>query len=133
MGYGIDLRNAACRHINAADTLFKCYREDIAGYLYGLAAEMAIKKMASLVPNLRQDLFFYAHFPELRTELRRHLRDHAVGRRAARLKNLLQDDSFMNEWHVQMRYAHAKDVRQKRVSDWQKQAHSAVEIMSAEF
>ena len=75
MTFEIDMGMASRRHLEAADELAKGVRRDVAGYLYGIAAECAFKAMmreAGLRPlakeKQRNDPFF-AHFPELRTML----------------------------------------------------------------
>src|SRR5271165_4857767 len=45
MAFAIDMPAAARRHLLAADTLVQGPRRDVAGYLYGIAAECAIKAM----------------------------------------------------------------------------------------
>ena len=45
MDYKPDMPAAARRHIEAADALVDGFRPDVAGYLYGIAAECAIKSM----------------------------------------------------------------------------------------
>ena len=98
MVYQHDLPAAARRHIEAADSLVDGRRYDVAGYLYGIAAECAIKSMMldigmrSLTLERRRDDPFYAHFPELRTMLR----DKQLGRRGTILRHYIEDDSFMN-------------------------------------
>lgn len=122
MAYGTDLKGAARRHLEAARDLMGTNREDVAGYLFGIAAECAVKEMARHVPSIRSDDIFYAHFPELRTLLR----DQAKGRRAPPLLRLIEQNDFMNEWHVKMRYASANDVREKPIASWAEQAGRAV-------
>jgi hypothetical protein len=43
--FEIDMGMAARRHLEAADELAKGVRRDVAGYLYGIAAECAFKAM----------------------------------------------------------------------------------------
>ncbi|HRF13420.1 MAG: hypothetical protein AW09_002790 [Candidatus Accumulibacter phosphatis] len=45
MAYPPNMPAAARRHIEAADILFAKSRGDVAGYLYGIAAECALKAM----------------------------------------------------------------------------------------
>jgi hypothetical protein len=68
-----NLPEAAYRNLQAADTLDSGHRRDVAGYLYGIAAECAVKQMikaVSLPPENDRNAIFYAHFPELRTLIR---------------------------------------------------------------
>jgi hypothetical protein len=53
MAYSVDLRAAARRHLDAAQKLLKERREDVAAYLFGTAAECAIKEMARAIPSCR--------------------------------------------------------------------------------
>lgn len=127
MGFGLDLPASARRHLEAANYL-RTRRPDVAGYLFGIAAECAIKAMmldANIRPMdrqaRRQDPFF-AHFPELRTMLR----DMKLGRGARSLLRYVEDASFMNNWSTDMRYAHGRDVQAKWVDAWAEHARQAV-------
>ena len=119
-----NLPAAARRHLQAADALDPGHRRDVAGYLYGIAAECATKAMMQEVGIHSNDAFF-AHFPELRTLLR----DHMGGRRAQRLAVFIQDDAFMNNWHIHMRYAEASQIENGWVDRWRDQAKRAVNTM----
>ena len=81
--------------------------------------------MRTLPPQHDKDAILYAHFPELRTLLR----DALGGRNVKPLWTFLFNDEFMNNWHVAMRYADAKQVRSEWVDAWQKQAKDAVGAM----
>jgi hypothetical protein len=81
MAFVNKLPEAARRNLQAADTLDAGHRRDVAGYLYGIAAECAIKQMlkpVSLPPEHDKEAIFYAHFPELRTLLRDALKGRNV-------------------------------------------------------
>lgn len=136
MSFQANLPKAARRHLQAADLLYTDpgSRKDVAGYLYGIAAECAIKQM--LVPlkiekKYDKDRMYHTHFPELRTllrdalERRRHTSDP--------LFRFIFDDSFMNNWHVKMRYADAEQVSTEWIAAWQKQAKDAVGAMEAQL
>ena len=91
MAYSTNMPASARRHLIAADRLNAGARRDVAGYLYGIAAECAIKAMmidAGYRPLIdrRNDLFFL-HFPELRTALLNTPPRHNTCRRY-RTKNL---------------------------------------------
>jgi hypothetical protein len=117
---------AARRHLEAADALVGGVRCDVAGYLYGIAAECACKAMMLDVgmrpSDNRRDDPLHAHFPELRTLLR----DAALGRKAALLRRFIEDDGFMNQWDTQMRYCRAGEIREHWVTSWKEQAHQVV-------
>ncbi len=131
MAYACDIRAAAYRHFEAAEELAEGKRRDVAGYLYGIAAECGIKAMM-LEVNIRprpieerKDDPFYAHFPELRTMLRSRL----AGRLAAPLLNFIGSDAFMNQWSTDMRYSHGRDVAEAWVTAWSAQARQVISSM----
>src|SRR5690349_8669071 len=107
MGYAVDMPTSARRHFEAAQKL-SGVRVDVAGYLYGIAVECAIKAMMldaglrPLPPAQRRDDPFFAHFPQLPTMLR----DRLAGRVSAPLKHFLDDRRFMANWSTDMRYSH---------------------------
>ena len=129
--YEQDLRRAAHRHFEAAETLFGTNRKDVAGYLYGIAAECALKHMMilsgmrPLPDNQRRDDPFFLHFEELKTLLR----DTASGRRSGELRKYAERSSFMQQWDVTMRYSHGKDVRAEWVERWRLDAKDIVGAM----
>jgi hypothetical protein len=131
MAFAIDMDAAAHRHLLAADTLSNGHRRDVAGYLYGIAAECAIKVMMSEIGmrplrerGMNRDPFF-AHFPELRTILR----DELQGRRGTPLVRFIEDDHFLHHWSTRMRYSHGRDIKQRWIDDWATQARRAVDSM----
>jgi hypothetical protein len=123
MAFDPDLPAAARRTLIAAHRLSEDCR-GVAGYLYGIAAECAVKALALELGQRDQDVL-YAHFPELRTLLR----DRIEGRRAGPLANLLSSDAFMNNWHIKMRYAGPKAISDQWVKTWRDQATRAVELV----
>lgn len=133
MPYSLDLAASARRHFGAAEHLndaeTRPRRQDVAGYLYGIACECALKQIMREsgirpIADRRSDPF-YAHFPELKTLLR----DSIQGRRAGELRQFAEDGRLMNEWDVTMRYAPARDVTPRLVERWQKDAHRLVHAM----
>lgn len=132
MAFTHDLPRAAHRHLQAADMLRAApgHRKDVAGYLYGIAAECAIKHMVipiQLPPEHDKRAIEYAHFPELRTLLRDALQGRHRNSRA--LSVFIFNDAFMNNWHITMRYADARQIDSRWVEDWQQQARDAVNAM----
>jgi predicted nucleotidyltransferase len=125
MAYTTDMSAAARRLLDAARRLDLAGRRDVAAYLFGLAAECALKAVAQTIPEARRDEVLYAHFPELRTRLR----DVLTGRRAQPLRRLIEDNAFLNEWEIKIRYARAEDIRDKPVEDWEAQAVNAIKLM----
>lgn len=126
MTFETNMSAAARRHLVAGDILATDGRLDVAGYLYGIAAECAIKAMMieagmRLTSSNRNDPF-YAHFPELRTILR----DASQRRRSSTFLSFIQNDSFMNNWSIRMRYSDGKAIKREWVDAWKEQAHGAV-------
>jgi hypothetical protein len=115
MAFATDMPAAARRHLLAAEILAAGHRRDVAGYLYGIAAECAVKAMMSEVgfrPSpeaARRTDPFFAHFPELRTMLR----DAPQLRKGTPMHRFIQNDSFMNQWSTRMRYSHGKDIQKQ--------------------
>ena len=126
MAYGTDLPAEARRHLLAAQKLDVTDRRDVAGYLYGIAAECALKAMmleAGFRPTAnRTDDPFYAHFPELRTMLR----DQLQGRLRVPLVTFVKNDAFMRNWSTRMRYCNARDIEIGLISNWADNAKQAV-------
>lgn len=127
MAYTPDLASSARRHLRAAQELVDGKKRiDVAGYLFGIAAECAIKAMmieSGMRPgDSRRDDPFYAHFPQLRTMLR----DSLSGRKASQISRFVFDDKFMSAWDTDMRYSHGRDIKEAWVVAWKKQAEDAV-------
>lgn len=124
MTFTHNMTSAARRHLHAAEALRTGAHRGVAGYLYGIAAECAIKAMME-VSGPRLDDAFYKHFPELRTILRTALH----GRRGQTLARFVADDSFMNNWDIRMRYADARQIREEWIDKWAEQARRVVSAM----
>jgi len=126
MAYEPNMPAAARRHLEAADILFEGHRRDVAGYLYGIAAECAVKAIMSdegMRPSgCSKDDPFFAHFPELRTMLR----DKQWGRRGVVLRRFIENDDFLNQWNTRMRYGKGSDISQESIQRWRKQAREVV-------
>lgn len=124
MAYGSDPAAAARRHYEAAALLYEPKgRRDVAGYLYGISAECALKYIMLRSGMLPQPLSprddpFYLHFPVLKTVLR----DTAKGRYQGKLLQYATNAAFMNGWDVKMRYACSRDVLQQPIEKWKAQA-----------
>lgn len=128
MAFAPNMPAASRRHCLAADHLTEGGRDDVAGYLYGISAECAVKAMmlaAGLRPlpaTERRSDPFYAHFPELRTMLR----DRLQGRQGTVLRRFIEDNKFMAQWDTKMRYCKGSDIDKKWVKAWKDQAHQIV-------
>lgn len=128
MGYSANMAEAARRNLSAGNCL-KAEHLHVAGYLFGIAAECALKAMMlegrmkpSPSDSRSRDDPFYAHFPELKTLLR----DQLQGRAMSHVARLVADDAFLNQWAIEIRYAGKGQVPQAWVERWQEQAKSAV-------
>ena len=138
MAYTQDIPNAARRHLKAAQTLFETQDagaqpgcKAVAGYLFGLSGELAVKQlmrksgMKPRIPEDRRNDPFYAHFPELKTQLR----DAAVGHHAAKLSNIAVDASLFQNWDTDMRYSATADIRENWIASWKASAERLVAEM----
>lgn len=135
--YSTDLAKSARRHLATATHLdhedAQAKHGSIAGYLFGIAAECAMKEimrdsgMRPLPPEQRREDPFYAHFPQLKTMLR----NSAHGRRAGELRRWSEDNNFMREWDTEMRYAPAKDIEREDVVRWRANAELVLVAMNA--
>ncbi len=130
MPFAHNLFKAAHRHLDAAERLFDGNRKDVAGYLYGIAAECAVKYMLSQ-PSLpgtsiiTKKEMLYLHFPELL----RQLRDALSGRSGTPLWRLVGTRGFFNHWHISMRYADARQILPRWVEQWRENAKQAINTM----
>lgn len=128
MSLKIDMAAAARRHLEAADRLSERDYRCVAGYVYGLAAECAVKAMmvsagVKLEPTIRKKASpYYLHFPELRTQLR----DKLSGRQAKTLAAFISNDRFMEHWAIEMRYTDGKQIKEAWVKQWSEQAKQIV-------
>lgn len=137
MAYAQNLEGSARRHLRAATELDQVDSSGaqpgcsaVAGYLYGLAGELALKAlmrksgMTPLSPQERRDDPYFAHFPELKTRLL----DTAHGRRSGELLAIARSNDFQN-WDTDMRYAPTRDVQPAWIGAWKESANNLVEKM----
>ncbi len=138
MAYGQDLSNSAKRHLRAADELCELTSggaqpgcKSVAGYLFGLAGELAVKAMMResgimpLAAERRRDDPFYAHFPELKSRLL----DRLAGRRSGELRKIVENAALFNSWDTGMRYASTSEIVPAWVEAWKVSAHDLVARM----
>jgi hypothetical protein len=138
MAYGRDLVGSARRHLAAAVLLHVQDRPShssgdkaVAGYLFGLAGELALKEMMrdsgmrELAVSQRREDPFYAHFPDIKALLR----DHAAGRRHGELLKYANNTSLFQHWDTDMRYAPTRDVSDAWTQRWKSQAENLVSNM----
>lgn len=121
MAFSRDMTKAARRHLSAADAIRNGVHRGVAGYLYGIAAECAVKAIMEATGPRLSDAF-HKHFPELRTILRNAIQ----GRCQRTLALFIRDDSFMNNWNIGMRYSDARQIRDEWIDAWAEQARRVV-------
>jgi hypothetical protein len=129
LAFTIDMAVAARRNLDAAIKLETENRLLVAAYLFGLAAECAIKAMLAELgpphPKERMDDPRYAHFPELLTLLR----DQLSGRRSRTVVRYIQDPKFFQGWSIILRYCDGKNVPSKYLRAWSQQARDVVGLI----
>ena len=129
---------AARRHLRAAQILYAADGpgaqpgcKAVAGYLFGLAGELAVKQimrasgMKELPAAQKRDDPFYAHFPDLKASLAKS----AIGRRAGELRQIAEDPRLFQHWDTDMRYAQTADISDTWVASWKASAERMVEKM----
>jgi hypothetical protein len=137
MVYGKNLSKSAHRHFQAAELLYvdmTVHRnhKPIAGYLYGIAGELAVKKLMQksgikeLDKKERYSDPYYKHFPELKTLLK-----DATGLRAGELSRIAQNTALFLNWDTSMRYAPGSAVQNKWVDAWKESAKDLLDRMDA--
>jgi hypothetical protein len=137
MAYTQDLRSAARRHLRAAQVLHEhagpgCQPgcSAIAGYLFGIAGELAVKQlmrdsgMKPLPQTDRRDDPFFAHFPVLKQMLTT-----AQGRRSGELRRLSDDARLFQNWDTAMRYAPTAEITATQITGWRASAEELVARM----
>ena len=137
MAFTQNLEKAARRHLRAAKVLQEhalpgdqpgC--RAVAGYLFGIAGEIAVKQIMSnsgmtpLSAVERRDDPFFAHFPGLKTMLAT-----AKGRRSGELRRLSEDPRLFQNWDITMRYAPTTDIKEDWILAWQTSAEQLINKM----
>ena len=138
MAYGQDFCRSARRHFRAAQELYAIASSGaqpgckaVAGYLFGLAGELAVKEMmresgmSPLPPEQRRDDPYFAHFPYLKDRLK----DHVAGRRSGELRRIAESASLFQHWNTDMRYAPTSDILDAWIDAWSASAKSLLEQM----
>ena len=140
MAFTQNFSKAAWRHFRAAQILYEqagtsdrpgCVA--VAGYLFGIAGELAVKELmrSSGITPLpvahRRDDPFFAHFPVLKTMLAT-----AAGRRARELRQLSEDPRLFQNWDVTMRYAPTTEVNRTWVDAWKGSAEKLIHRMATQ-
>lgn len=119
-----DMTKAAHRNWAAAERLTAAVAPDrtTAGYLYGIAAECAIKAVYRGIhwtTDSRQGPV-YAHFPQLQAKLR----DEIAGRRAAPLSQFTEK-KYMEGWAIDIRYSDGALPNAATLKKWRDDADKA--------
>lgn len=138
MAYRLNLRGAAKRHLRSADELYELTSTGsqpgcraVAGYLFGLSAELALKEMMRasgmrpLPAERRRDDPFHAHFPDLKTLVL----NGAQGRRAGEIKKIAETPAMFQNWNINMRYAPTEDIEPDWIESWRASAHELDKLM----
>jgi hypothetical protein len=138
MAYGQDFAKSARRHLRAGDEMVAVQPRGaqpgcraVAGYLFGLSGELAVKAMMwdsgmkRLEASSQKNDPYYAHFPKLRKLLMNQI----SGRRSRELKEIVGAPALFENWDVAMRYAPPADVKDSWVEAWQKDAKKLVAQM----
>lgn len=119
-----NMTKAAHRNWDAAERLRKAAAPDrtTAGYLYGIAAECAIKALYREIPwtTDSKDGPVYAHFPILKTKLR----DAISGRVAAQFARFT-DPHYMEGWAIDIRYSDGTRPDAATLDRWRSHADEA--------
>lgn len=119
-----NMTKAAHRNWAAAEQLRNGVAVDrtTAGYLYGIAAECAIKALFRDIPwtNDNRDGPVYAHFPQLKAKLR----DELLGRGAAQLARFA-DQHYMEGWAIDIRYSDGTLPDTTTLDRWRADAEKA--------
>jgi hypothetical protein len=132
------MKVAARRHLRGAQELFKSSAAGaqpgcraIAGYIFGLAGELAVKQMMresgmrELASTERRDDPFYAHFPKLKALLG----ERAQGRLHDQLRKIAANPRLFQNWDTDMRYAPTNDILEDWIVAWKKSAEEIVDGM----
>jgi hypothetical protein len=138
VAYGRELAGSARRHLTAATWLYSDTRPSsargnkaVAGYLFGVAGELALKKMMAesgmrpLDESEKREDPMFAHFPKLKT----FLLDTAQGRRQEELLRYARDGALFRNWDTKMRYAPTSDITDELTALWKSQAEALVNAM----
>lgn len=138
MAYRQDLQNAARRHFRAATELHDIALpgsqpgcKAVAGYLFGLSGELAVKEImrdSGIAPSgSRFDDPYYAHFPELKERLK----DTVAGRRAGELRQIAESRPLFQYWDTKMRYAPTADIQEEWILAWRTSAKQLIDQMDS--
>lgn len=124
-----NMTKAAHRNWDAAERLRNAQAPDrtTAGYLYGIAAECAIKALFRDMPwtTDSKDGPVYAHFPQLKIKLR-----DAISGRGAALLTRFTDQHYMEGWAIDIRYSDGTRPDAATLDRWRAHADEARAALS---
>lgn len=119
-----NMKKAAHRNWAAAERHKSTTAPDrtTAGYLYGIAAECAIKALFRDISWTTDSRYgpVYAHFPELKARLR----DALSGRGASRLMRFTTPQ-YMEGWAINIRYSDVTCPDSEKLEKWRSDAELA--------
>jgi hypothetical protein len=132
--YPMNLSSSAKRHFKAGETLNADTNPDrqcrsVAGYLYGIAGECALKYLMwnrgwREIGDKMHDPF-YAHFPELKTMLMQTLKS----RHDSALYRVINIPGLMQNWDTSMRYSAAKEISDFDINKWKNHTKTILDSM----
>ncbi|MGF6202496.1 hypothetical protein [Pseudomonas laurylsulfatiphila] len=102
----------------------------VAGYLFGLAGELAVKAMmieSGMRPTGTRPDAFFEHFPALKGVLK----DQVQGRRAGELRQIAEDRTLFDTWHTNMRYSSTVKINPAKVTAWKSSAEQLIARMDS--
>ena len=125
------MRKSANQHFDAGTALDASNKKAVAAYLFGLAAECAVKAImlhCGIPGTEDRDSAYFAHFPVLRTKLQTL----AQGRKNFDDLRFAQKDTFLADWDITIRYAASADIFSlaNRYERWVESATTAIQQMS---
>lgn len=119
-----NMTKAAYRNWAAAERIRNAAAPDrtTAGYLYGIAAECAVKALFREIPwtTDSRDGPVFAHFPQLKIKLR----DAISGRGAAQLARFT-DRHYLEGWAIDIRYSDGTRLDAATLERWRTDADVA--------
>ena len=126
------MRKSAQQHHAAALVLHERRQKAVAAYLFGLAAECAVKAImlsCRIADAGNRESAYWAHFPQLRTQL--HTVAH--GRRNFSALRFATKSDFLTDWDITIRYTESAKVLElsNRYERWYENAKTAIDAMDA--
>ncbi|MDL5598903.1 hypothetical protein QS468_39775 [Bacillus subtilis] len=137
MSYDQNPSGSARRHLTAARELHAITDSGkqpgcnaVAGYLFGLAGELAVKAImldSGMRPSRTPGDAFFQHFPAIKAVLK----DQIHGRRAGELRQIAEDNALFDTWHTNMRYSSTNNINPVKVIAWKSSAEQLIARMDS--